>query len=141
VSKANRIYMKERRALLKSLGICQVCGQKPCRDGRTTCEPCADRARVNRRNEERRWRPNLKALGMCIVCKTREAIPGMCMCGACQEARNERTKTYTAKKKAAGICTNCTRPNEGFDRCPRCRALNAEYKRRARERKARKRAA
>jgi len=101
----NRIYQAERRADLKSKGLCQWCGARPAKPSKRSdtgigsrCEVCAKVAAKGSRENLRRRRPAWKCLGVCGICGCREAIPGQCWCGVCSERQQE---SKAAKRVAA----------------------------------------
>ena len=98
----NKLYLRERRARLKSQGLCVWCGQVPHLQGRTRCGACSSTANRASRERLQRIRPGLMALGVCGICLQRLAIPGQVRCGACAEAAVEQTAARRARRKELG---------------------------------------
>lgn len=125
---------------LKRKGICVKCGVREAREGRVTCQHCADmdseyyyeqrcQGKVKKCDEERkkqyrkRKRELCVAFGVCVMCFKRDATHGT-MCIDCY-IKDKRRHQLVSKGKAPkelraelGLCTLCGEPAlEGYKLC------------------------
>lgn len=91
-----------RWAKLKSLGLCQACGQQPA-NGRTRCEKCATKARDARRAKADVKRRN----GICTKCFAQPVLPGMSFCAGCLETQRLYKRRLESSRVQAGLCGKC----------------------------------
>lgn len=111
---SNIIQAKKRQLRLKSLGLCQCCGQKPAAVDRTFCRDCLDKKALSARKGTR-----------CRVCNC-PLENGKFLCPTHTRGTSAVRKTRIDKYKKAGICIDCGQapavPNQV--RCPTCRERN-----------------
>lgn len=83
-------YQRRRRALLKSRGLCTVCGHIPPAPNRTLCTSCAkaNKVRVMRHYNKR------KAQSLCVRCG-KPVVSGKAQCQVC--ARKQYAPVLTRK--------------------------------------------
>ena len=159
-------YERERGRRLyaerKAAGICTKCGKAPACEGRTTCEPCAerhrarDRERLARAKAEglpyggrdpekkrkagrkhgRRRTQARRAAGLCIRCGLAQPAEGRSMCEPCRENRRAAKRARHHERRAAGLCVKCAVPAPGGKAyCESCAAERNARRRRDKEAK------
>lgn len=108
------IQAKKRQLRLKSLGLCQCCGQKPAAVDRTFCRDCLDKKALSARKGTR-----------CRVCNC-PLENGKFLCPTHTRGISTVKKIRIDKYKKAGICVDCGKnPTErNRVRCPRCHTRN-----------------
>ena len=143
-------------------GTCTKCGKAPAREGRTTCEPCAerhlarDRERLARARAEglpyggrdpekkrkagrkhgRRRTEARRAAGLCIRCGNAQPAEGRSMCEPCRENRRAAKRVRHHERRAAGLCVRCAAPAPGGKaHCDPCAAERNARRRRDKEAK------
>lgn len=73
-------------------------------------------------------------LGLCVACGKTEAVAGKKRCAACAKRGNAKGNAQRAARRRKKLCTRCARPSAGWH-CAACRARQAAWRRRHRERK------
>ena len=144
----------ERRAA----GLCLDCGKAPAAEGRTACEPCAEKRRARERakyarakdegklyggrkvetrrrigrERSRKRDETRRAAGLCTACGRHPPVEGGATCESCREARRAAERALYAARRAAGLCGSCGGPTtDGGSRCAPCAvAETARYPRR-----------
>ncbi len=161
-----REYERERSRRLYAeriaAGTCTKCGTAPARQGRTTCESCAekhrahDRKRLARAKAEglpycgrdpekrreagrkhgRRRTKARRAAGLCIRCGHAPPAEGRSMCEPCREDRRAAKKARHRQRREAGLCVKCATPAPGGKAyCESCAAERNARRRRDKEAK------
>ena len=77
----------------KEKGVCVCCGKEKPIPGKTRCEKCAEKNRLNSLHTARRRR----LMGLCLYCGKNEKREGKSCCAECAE----RMRNYTASWRAA----------------------------------------
>jgi len=85
-----------------------------------------------------------KRLGVCAQCRKRDARPGMTTCRECRDGVLSKSDSILQaqrrryhRRKDKGQCVRCKAPAlGGYSVCEKCRAVQAEYKRAAKKRRA-----
>lgn len=151
--KYNRIYSKLRRASLKDVGLCTVCGKVEPEPGFLQCSTCRERKnekvrawpeekkrkRLDQINASKKaLRDKRKAAGICTECGLFPAEFNHTMCEICLEKKRKNSKLYYENHrqkptkdelKAAGICYICggqIEPGNPSYWCLTCRQKQAE---------------
>ena len=120
----------------RAAGLCTACGKTPAVAGRASCEPCGEKRRAwdrekyaagkaagkpyggaNPETKRRASRARHKRLrkawheaGLCVRCGKPPAVEGGKLCAPCQEQRRAKERRKYARRRAAGLCTNCGTP-------------------------------
>ncbi len=133
---AKSTAFQDRYARLKAAGLCVNCGKADATCG-VMCEPCADKAR--RQKRESKYRTNryqtLKIQGLCVICAKAPTTDGRVSCRPCTKRATDKQRDsgYTARytrhrreqARAAGLCGVCWKvpAEKGQAMCLRCREV------------------
>lgn len=105
MDKSRADYRRKRYASLKAAGICVKCAYEDAVPGRTQCQRCTDRLKIQRikngADDRRQARyAERKAAGICVKCGVRPALYGIIMCEVCRAKSNGWVHNWYEKQKA-----------------------------------------
>lgn len=108
-------YQKDRRARLKSEGLCTSCGNCPPIKDRLRCQECLTKGRQAVRKSKLKFNVKKKSEGLCQCGLT--PVPGSKLCVECQR----KTKERYYRRKALGKCAYCESiALPDLTRCEKC---------------------
>lgn len=113
-------YAKERYDMLKSKGLCVLCGERYVeKEGSVKCERCKAFDRQKYKLEVERCLNE----GICVKCKNVSDKPGYKYCSKCMKEHNESSKKRTQQRRRKHVCVYCgKKPPVGKTQyCKECR--------------------
>lgn len=139
-NESRKIYQKERREWLKSLGYCPICGKEKLMGEEKRCPICLAKAYESNRKyqqknknkvleRQRARRRELIKNGLCTQCGVNSIVDGKTYCLKCLQKKRIQGKQYREKKGilprservSNGLCYRCGNPlKDGKRLCEEC---------------------